>query len=260
MNSTAEPIFAASFDRLAVRVYQERQAMGEAAAAAVARQMRNRLAQQRGVRIVFAAAPSQNEFLDALAGSSGIDWSRVTAFQMDEYLGLPPDAPQSFGRFLTDRLFDRVRPGAIHRIDPCNGAAAECARYVRLLAAAPIDIVCLGIGENGHLAFNDPPVADFDDPVWMKVVALDAASRRQQVHDGCFPTLAAVPTHALTLTIPALLSGETLFCIVPGPAKQAAVRCALHDAIAPACPASVLRSHPHCTLYLDEDSYGISAG
>jgi glucosamine-6-phosphate deaminase len=256
MSSTTGRIVTEQIDRLAVRVYRDRQAMGEAAGTAVAARLRTILAEQEGARLVFAAAPSQNEFLDTLVDSDAIDWSRVTVFQMDEYLGLPRDAPESFGRFLRDRLFDRVQPGIVHLIDSSNDAAAECERYARLLDASPIDIVCLGIGENGHLAFNDPPVADFHDPARVKVVALDLASRQQQVNDGCFPALDAVPTHALTLTIPALMSGARLSCVVPGQAKAEAVRSALHGPVSPDCPASILRRHADCTLYLDADSYG----
>lgn len=243
-------------DKLRVCVYVDRQTLGAAAARDVAAQLRERLHQQPRVRMVFAAAPSQNEFLEALARARGIDWARVTAFQMDEYLDLPPDAPQLFGRYLSDRLFDIVKPGEVHLIDSGQAAEDECQRYASLVSAAPIDIVCLGIGENGHLAFNDPDVADFADPDRMKVVVLDLASRQQQVHDGCFTSLDAVPTRALTLTIPSLLSGRALFCIVPGPSKRAAVQQALRGPISTACPASILRRHPQCTLYLDKDAFG----
>ena len=243
-----------SVDRLRVQVYPDRQAMGAAAARFLAAEMRRVLARRAALRIVFAAAPSQNEFLDALATSDGLDWSRVTAFQLDEYLGLEADAPQSFGRYLRDRLFDRVRPGTVHLIDGNSGAAAEAERYAALLAAAPLDVVCLGIGENGHLAFNDPPLAGFADPALVKIVTLDRASRQQQVHDGCFPTLAAVPTEALTVTIPLIMSGKMLSCVVPGRTKAEAVHNTLHGDVSPACPASILRRHPNCTLYLDEDS------
>ena len=167
---------------------------------------------------------------------------------------MPPDAPQSFGRFLRDNLFERVRPGIIHLIDGAKSASAEAERYADLLASAPIDIVCLGIGENGHLAFNDPPHASFDDPADVKVVALEDASRQQQVNDGCFPSLDSVPTRALTVTIPTIMSGRRLCCVVPGQAKAEAVRNALSGTISPACPATILRRHASCTLYLDADS------
>jgi glucosamine-6-phosphate deaminase len=244
------------YGKLRVRVYQDRQALGEAAGLDVGATLMNLLQQQERVRMVFAAAPSQEEFLQALAQVHGIDWSRVTAFQMDEYLGLAPQAPQRFGQFLAQHLFDLVNPGDVHLIDTTNDAAVECARYSALLHAAPIDIVCLGIGENGHLAFNEPSVADFHDPLTVKLVELEPMSRLQQVHDGCFSDLAAVPTQALTLTVPALLSGNAQFCSVPGAAKRAAVAAALSDPISPLHPASILRDHPNCVLYLDHDSYG----
>ena len=204
-------------------------------------------------RVILASAPSQNELLDALVGAD-VDWSRVTLFHMDEYAGLDAQHPASFRRYQRERVLDRIRPAAFHGLAGEADADAECARYAALLAEAPIDVVCLGIGENGHLAFNDPPVADFADPALVKVVALDEACRRQQVNDGCFAALDAVPRHALTLTIPALLRGGALFCAVPGPRKANAVRDALRGPISTACPASILRTHPHATLYLDADS------
>ncbi|MGH2560755.1 MAG: glucosamine-6-phosphate deaminase [Thermomicrobiales bacterium] len=252
--SDLEPIATRTVDRLRVRLYGDRRSMGAAAAVDMATAMRAALGRQSGVRIVFAAAPSQNEFLDALAGAPGIDWSRVTAFHMDEYAGLSPDAPQAFGRYLTERLFDCIQPGVVHLIDGSNPAEHECARYAALLRAAPLDIVCLGIGENGHLAFNDPPFADFDDPATVRLVELHQASRRQQVNDGCFARLDDVPTHALTMTIPALLAATMLSCVVPGPAKRHAVTATVNGPITPACPASILRTHPDCTLYLDVES------
>jgi glucosamine-6-phosphate deaminase len=175
---------------------------------------------------------------------------------MDEYVGLSREEPQSFGRFLSDALFDVVKPGEVHFIDGTKGPMEECERYATLIRAAPLDIVCLGIGENGHIAFNDPPVADFDDPETVKPVQLDEASRRQQVNDGLFSGIEEVPTCALTLTIPALMSGAHLFCVVPGSTKRSAVECALRGPVTTECPASVLRRHPHCILYVDLEAYG----
>lgn len=243
-------------DRLAVRVYEDRAAMGAAAGRDAAAKIKELLAGQERVRIIFAAAPSQSEMLRTLAASSGVDWSRVTALHMDEYVGLPEEAPQSFGRFLRDTLFDTVQPGEVHLIDGARPPRKECERYARLVQEAPIDIVCLGMGENGHIAFNDPPVADFEDSETMKPVELDLASREQQVNDGLFPSVDAVPTHAVTLTIPALTSGAHLFCAVPGPTKRAAVHRALRGPVTTECPASVLRRHPDCVLYTDVDAYG----
>jgi glucosamine-6-phosphate deaminase len=174
---------------------------------------------------------------------------------MDEYVGLAPDAPQRFGTFLSQRLFRRVPLRAVHLIDG-NAAdlAAELDRYTHLLHAHPVDIVCLGIGENGHIAFNDPPDADFDDPLSVKRVALDLASRQQQVHDGAFAELAHVPTHALTLTIPSLTRAARMFCMVPAPSKAWAVQRTLTGPIGTDCPATILRQHAAAILYTDRDS------
>lgn len=254
--SNDQPIRTQTVDRLRVHVYPDRRALGEAAGADVAARLRALLAAKPNVRMIFAAAPSQNETLAALVRADGIDWSRVTAFHMDEYIGLPADAPQKFSRFVREHVFDLVRPGVVHLIDGSNDPEAECRRYGGLLGEASIDVVCLGIGENGHIAFNDPPVADFADPRPVKVVELDEACRRQQVNDGCFPTFAAVPTHAITLTIPTLTAGAHLFCAVPGATKRRAVERTLNGPVSTECPSTVLRRHSDCTLYVDRDSCG----
>lgn len=246
---------AFTVDRLAVKVYRSRKEMGEAAGKAVAARLRTLLATQPRVRMIFAAAPSQQELLDFLVRADGINWKSVTAFHMDEYIGLPEGAEQSFGAWLQEAIFKRVRPGEVRYVDGrAKDVAAECARYAGLLREAPIDLCCLGIGENGHIAFNDPPVADFQDPAWVKAVELDAPCRTQQVNDGCFPSFDAVPKTALTLTIPALLSAKEMHCVVPGPRKAAAVKAALQGPVSTECPASVLRTHPAAVLYLDEES------
>jgi glucosamine-6-phosphate deaminase len=255
MSELTQPIQEKVVDTLRVKVYPQRLALGEAAGNAVGIALKALLNQQQQVRMIFAAAPSQNEFLETLALFEGIDWSRVVVFHMDEYIGLSPTAPQSFGRFLSDRLFDKVKPGEVRLIDSTNTLEAECQRYSALLQAAPIDIVCLGIGENGHIAFNDPPVADFQDPLLVKAVELDLMARQQQVNDGCFEQLSEVPTHAITLTIPALFSGKSLYCMVPGTTKRNAVQQTLNGSISTACPATILRQHPDCTLYVDTDSF-----
>jgi len=250
-----QPVQVLRVDQLNVRVYDTRQAMGLAAAEDAARRMRSLLASQRRVRMIFAAAPSQNEFLASLGATEGLDWDRVEAFHMDDYVGLPEGAAQRFGTFLREHLFDRVKPGRVELIRAeATDVEGECDRYEALLRESPIDIVCAGIGENGHMAFNDPPVADFADARWVKQVTLDEICRMQQVHDGAFATLAEVPRVALTLTIPALMAGQHIFCIVPGPTKIAAVRSTLRDAISTACPATIMRRHPQAILYLDRDS------
>ncbi|MFD3274497.1 glucosamine-6-phosphate deaminase [Paenibacillus dendritiformis] len=256
MTAEVRPIASATVDRLQMKQYDGRINMGRAAAAEVAAEARRLLEGKERVRIVFAAAPSQNEFLDSLASEHKLPWERITALHMDEYIGLPAEAPQRFGRFLQDRLFGKVQPGTVHYLDGMNDPARECGRYAGLVQEAPIDIVCLGIGENGHLAFNDPPTADFRDPAVVKPVELDEACRRQQVHDGCFATLEEVPRRAITLTVPTLLSGSRLFCIVPGRNKRDALSRALYGPVGEAVPASALRLHPACVLYADRDSWG----
>jgi len=248
------PVRRRQVDRLVVQSYATRAAMGAAAAADIASALRDLLARQPVVRMVFAAAPSQGEALAALVAAPGIDWRRVTAFHMDEYIGLPKAAPQRFARWLDAAIFDKLPFGAVHRLTPEPDPAAEAARYAKLLAEAPIDVVVLGIGVNGHIAFNDPPVADFNDPLDVKVVDLDDTCRQQQVDDDCFATFADVPEQALTLTVPRLLRAERLFCVVPGALKRAAVAATLAGPITTACPASSLRRHPAVILYLDPES------
>lgn len=234
--------------------FATRAEMGQAAAADVAAELRARLARQSGVRMIFAAAVSQSDMLQALIAAPGIDWRRVTAFHMDEYLDLPADAPQRFGNWLRRAIFDRLPFAAVNLIDPGSDAEAAVKAYAASLAEAPIDIVCLGIGVNGHLAFNDPPVADFADPLAVKIVTLDDVCRQQQVDDGAFAGIADVPRRAVTLTIPRLLDADRLFCVVPGASKREAVARALEGPLETECPASALRLHPDCRLYLDAES------
>ena len=203
--------------------------------------------------MVFAAAPSQAEMLAALRREKDVDWTRVTAFHMDEYLGLTPGSPQRFGTWLRGAIFDHLPFAAVHLIEPGENAAQSAEDYAAKLKEGPIDIVCCGIGVNGHLAFNDPP-ADFDDPLTMKAVTLDAQCRQQQVDDQCFATIDEVPVVALTMTVPALLAGRAIFCTVPGASKRDAVRRALLGTIESMCPASALRRHPCCAVFLDQDS------
>lgn len=242
-----------------VQVFNHREEMGTAAGKAVEARILQLAETQDEIRMVFGAAPSQDEMLRYLRESEAIPWPRIVAFHMDEYIGLPAGAPQSFAQYLKEHLFDAVPLKQALLLDGTAEPEAECARYAESFNAAPIDIVCLGIGENGHIAFNDPPVADFNDPKTVKVVELDQACRQQQVNDGCFARLDDVPERALTLTVPAMMSGAFLSCVVPGERKRAAVQAALNDEIGPQCPATVLRRHPDCSLFLDRDSYG-SAG
>jgi glucosamine-6-phosphate deaminase len=242
-----------SFNSLTVHIADSRSALGAHAAADIATEIRSCLRKQPGVRMVFAAAPSQSEMLAALREEKDIDWSRIAAFHMDEYLGLPIGAPQHFGLWLRRAIFDYLPFAAVHLIEPGDNPEQASADYAAKLNAAPIDIVCCGIGSNGHLAFNDPP-ADFEDPLTVKAVKLERQCRQQQVDDECFATLDDVPTHALTITIPALLAGHAVFCTVPGANKAEAVHRILTDPINHMCPATVLRQHPRCRMYLDRDS------
>ena len=241
-------------DRLTTRIYPTRESMGAAAAADIAACIAGLLEEKETVNIIFAAAPSQNEALKGLREDKSIPWQRVNAFHMDEYVGLPTDAPQRFSNFLKDALFDHVPLRSVHLLDGSQGAEAEIVRYSRLLRENPVDIVCMGIGENGHIAFNDPHVADFNDPALIKVVDLDETCRMQQVHDGCFAALDDVPTHALTLTVPALASAKYLFCVVPAPTKAPAVRRTVCGEIGAHCPATILRTLPDAIMYCDRDS------
>ncbi|MCR4905283.1 MAG: glucosamine-6-phosphate deaminase [Clostridiales bacterium] len=241
-------------DRLTVRILKSRNEMGRAAACDIAAEMRRLLARKDEINMIFAAAPSQNETLAALAEEEGIDWSRINAFHMDEYVGLPHGAPQSFASYLTEHLFALVPLKSVNLIDPSQDAQKEAARYAALLDDHPVDITVLGIGENGHIAFNDPGVADFRDPVLVKRVPLDEVCRMQQVHDGCFPAIDDVPRFALTLTIPALTRAGAMFCSVPAPSKAEAVFRTVTGPISEECPATILRTHPHAVLYCDPDS------
>ena len=241
-------------DNLTCKVFPTRDEMGKAAARDAAATIRKLLETQEEINMVFAAAPSQNDVLKHLL-TEDVDWSKVNAFHMDEYVGLSPDAPQGFGRFLKEHIFGLVPFRSVHYIDiSAPDAEEECARYAALLQQYPTDIVVLGIGENGHIAFNDPPVADFQDPLAVKPVTLDDVCRHQQVHDGCFAHIDDVPKTAVTLTVPTLFAGGHLFCVVPAKTKASAVYTTLYGEISESCPATILRRHPHATLYLDGDS------
>ncbi len=244
--------------RLAVELHADRPALGLAAARATASYLHDVIAAKGEARVIFACAPSQNEFLSSLLalsreGHTAVDWSRVTAFHMDDYVGLAGTHPQSFRRYLHEHFLSKVKIGRFHPLPAEEpDTAAVAARYSALLAEKPIDLICLGIGENGHIAFNDPPVADFADPQLVKVVELDRACREQQVADGCFPQFDAVPKHAFTLTVSVFRRATRLSIHVPGPRKAEAVRATVEGPITTACPAAILRLHPAATLYIDQ--------
>ncbi|MCX6221545.1 MAG: glucosamine-6-phosphate deaminase [Bacteroidia bacterium] len=245
-------------NNLTVKIYSSREELGRAAALEAGTKITELQHTQQFVNIIFAAAPSQNEFLENLINHEGIEWERINAFHMDEYIGLPPTAPQGFGNFLKERIFDRKPFRSVNYLNgQCESREAECIRYGQLLSTNPVDIVCMGIGENGHLAFNDPHVADFKDKAQVKVVELDALCRQQQVNDGCFTSIGQVPTYALTLTIPALLNGRYIFCMVPGSTKALAVANTIEQEITERHPSTILRNHRSAILYIDTQSSGL---
>ena len=246
-------------DRLTVEVCADRAELGRRAGADAAEAIRAAIEKKGEARVIFAAAPSQNETLDALVAAPGVDWSKVVALHMDEYVGLPIGSPARFSRYLKDHCFDRLPFKEIYYLDEEKGEDTETLlkRYAEILAQEPVDVVCMGIGENGHVAFNDPPVADFNDPLSIKLVELDDACRRQQVNDGCFPNFDATPTHALSLTVPTLANAGRQICAVPGKLKAAAVRRTLDGPVATECPATILRTLPNATLYVDADSFSL---
>jgi len=241
-------------DKLEVQIYRDRESLGRAVANDVSNRLMELLKSQDSLRMIFAAAPSQNELLQNLV-TSQVDWSRISAFHMDEYLNISKDAPQSFGNFLSRVIFNMVGFKEINLIDSqSEDPEAECLRYAKMINASAIDVCAMGIGENGHMAFNDPPVADFSDPLTMKIVELDQMCRQQQVNDGCFSSLSEVPEKAFTLTISALVQSKCLFVTVPGKTKAEAIKKTIYDPISSKCPSTLLRSHSNAKLYIDEDS------
>jgi len=233
-----------------VHVRPTAEAAGADAARTAAAAILEALDARGRARVIFASAPSQEQMLATLAADARIDWSLVTSFHMDEYLGLAPDRPQAFGRWLEDRLPAAAQPGFV-RIDTTADPTEEAARYAGLLSEAPIDLTCLGLGINGHVAFNEPDVARFDDTELLRVIELDMRSRHQQVEEGLFATLDDVPTRALTLTVPALTSAAVVVATVLGEHKARAVADALTGPVSPSCPGSVLRKHPRASMHLD---------
>lgn len=242
-------------DKLNVEIYENRTLMGENAAKDIKAKIAELLKTKPEINMIFAAAPSQNDVLKALAEDKSIEWDRVNAYHMDEYTGLDKDAPQGFGNFLKAHIFGLANFKSVNYIDiSAKNPDDEAVRYGKLLLDNPTDIVIMGIGENGHIAFNDPPVADFKDDKVVKVVKLDEICRQQQVNDGCFKSIDEVPTHAMTLTVPTLVKAPYLFCIVPCATKAWAVNETINGTIDEHCPASVLRLHDNAKLYLDNES------
>ncbi|WP_339710348.1 glucosamine-6-phosphate deaminase [uncultured Kriegella sp.] len=243
-----------TIDKLKVSVYGEPSEMGVAAADFVQDKLHAAIAQRGSANLILATGASQFPFLEALK-ERDIDWQQITVFHLDEYKGISDDHPASFRKYLRERILDQVKPKKIYFL---NGDAEdlekEMAHYSTELEKHPIDIACIGIGENGHIAFNDPPVADFEDPKLVKVVKLDEACRNQQLGEGWFPTFEDVPTHALTLTIPAIMGCKAISCVVPDERKANAVYDTLYAQIGTECPATILRKHQETVLFLDRES------
>jgi glucosamine-6-phosphate deaminase len=254
---SSKPIYETQVEQLPVSVYETNGAMGVAAAHAAAEALVRAVNEKGVANIILAAANSQLTFLAALREDKRVSWNKVNAFHMDEYIGIDATHPASFPLFLRRNLTDHVSVKAFYAL---TGQAKQIemmmGEYARLLREYPADVCALGYGENGHLAFNDPPFADFGDPLWVKIVRLAEMSRRQQVGEGHFRTLNGVPTHAVTLTIPALLAAKQVLAIVPEARKANAVKCALTGPIDEECPGSILRRVPHAHLFLDRDSAG----
>jgi len=245
---------AFSIDKLKIAIYDEPISMGEAAADFVVKKLNEAIAKNGEAHLILATGASQFSFLEAFI-LRNIDWKKITVFHLDEYKGISDQHPASFRKYLKKRILDEVAPKKAYFL---NGDAAnletEMENYSKALQAHEIDVACIGIGENGHIAFNDPPVADFNDPKLVKLVTLDDACRRQQLGEGWFPTFEDVPEQALSLTIPAIMRCKSISCVVPDERKAEAVYNTLYGAIHTDCPATILRTHPETTLFLDTAS------
>ena len=240
-------------ENLNTYIYETREEMGNAAAEAAAEAICDILTKNEYANVIFAAAPSQNEMLACLL-KKNIDFKRIRAFHMDEYDGLTIEQEQSFAKYLYDHVFSHTAFASVEYIPTHLGAEKACLEYAKLLEKYPPDVVLMGIGENGHIAFNDPPVADFSDPLLVKRIQLDEICRMQQVHDGCFATIDDVPKFAVTLTVPALMQAEYLICTVPAATKANAVYAMLEGPYGECCPATSLRRHSGAKMFLDADS------
>lgn len=245
-------------DELDVVVHADQASLASAAADQAAEALRRAVATGGVANAMFATGNSQLGFVEALTRAPDVPWADVVVFHMDEYVGVDAHHPAGFRRWIRERITERVHPRAAHYLDgTAPDPRAECDRYAALLTAHPLDLCCLGIGENGHLAFNDPPVADFSDADDVKIVELDRSCREQQVGEGHFPTVDAVPATAMTVTVPALLRAGTVIAVVPEERKAPAVRDALTGPVATSCPASALRRTASATLHLDRGSAGL---
>lgn len=254
--STAKNSFR--IDALQVQIFNSEVELAQDVAEIVKKHLQHTLQQKDSVALLLATGNSQMKFLDALIALGGVDWSRITCFHLDEYLGISADNSASFRHYLRERVEMRVSPKEFHYIEgDAIQPLVECDRYTKLLQAQPIDLCCLGVGENGHLAFNDPAVADFNDPFTLKLVKLDTVNREQQVNTGYFSSLESVPQYAFTVTLPMICSAKKIICLAPGKRKAKIVKQMLEGDITTDCPASILRTQQQATLFLDVDSAGL---
>ena len=236
-----------------IKIFPDRATLSRAAAVHAANALRACIRDKGGARIIVATGASQIDFLDALTSAPGIDWSRVEMFHLDEYVGLPVTHPASFRRYLLDRLIDNVGIGRYHLLDGEHDPAAVAVRVGRTLAERPVDLAFVGIGENGHLAFNDPP-ANFTTEEPYLIVTLDEACRRQQVGEGWFMSIKEVPVQAISMSVQQILKSKEIIAVVPDARKAAAVKACVEGPVSPIAPASILQTHANTTLYLDRDS------
>lgn len=236
-----------------IRIFPNKHEMARAAAGHAGDSLRRLLQEQLTVRLLAATGASQIEFLDDLTSQACIEWSRVELFHLDEYLGIPPDHPASFARYIKERIIDHTGIQHYHLVDGRRDPQEVAAEVSRQITAAPIDLAFTGIGENGHLAFNDPP-ADFEIEAAYLMVTLNQASRQQQVGEGWFASVDDVPKQAITISIRQLLKAKEILCIVPDTRKAPAVKACLEGPISPNAPASALRLHPNTTVFLDAGS------
>ena len=248
------PVKSFQADKLQVKVYNDKAEMGDASADFVSWHLLEAIKKNGLANMILATGTSQFPFLEALK-KKHVDWEKITVFHLDEYIGLSDQHPASFRKYLKERILDEVKPRQIYFL---NGDSIDIEAvlrdYEKLLKNHIVDIACIGIGENGHIAFNDPPVADFNDPHLVKVVQLDEACRNQQLGEGWFPTLADVPGEALSLTIPAIMKSKVISCVVPDERKSTAVFNTIYGEISLVCPASILRKHKDAVLFLDKDA------
>ncbi|NQT26085.1 glucosamine-6-phosphate deaminase [candidate division KSB1 bacterium] len=253
--SDIQPLSEFQAESLRVQVYESVENLGKAASDFTAGKLKRAITNERSANLILATGASQFSFLESLNKDKSIDWSKITVFHLDEYLGMSDQHPASFRKYLRERILDEVKPAKVYYLEgDAPDIQSVISEYEDLLRTHPVHVACIGIGENGHLAFNDPPVADFNDPKLVKIVELDEQCRQQQFDEGWFDSFDAVSTHALSLTIPAIMGSQSISCVVPDRRKAEAVAGAVQGPISTACPASILRSHPDVTLFLDNEA------